>query len=900
MKKQFAMAGWFFLFIFVFTVVPAVAGVLPDTGQTRCYDADGNVLDPCPQPGEPFYGQDAQYQGPRSYTKLDAGGNALPDTASEWVMVRDNVTGLIWEVKTDDGTIHDKDKKFHWYDSNPATNGGFAGYQGNYTYPDTELFIERLNARHFGGYNDWRLPNMMELDTLVRSNCSNPTVNIDFFPNISSSAYQCYWSSITHVLSNTAVWVVDFSNGTHQAGGKERYSNSYARAVRGQPLESPIRYFDNGDGTVTDAVTGLMWQQASSYNGDWQQALAYCENLELAGYSDWRLPNRNELVSQVDYTRTDPTIDTDSFPDTKSHYYWSSTTANSSNDTAWMVNFHSGLVGYDTHYYWKYGRYYVRAVRSGSPNIIDSINNYCPLDILDTLDLRQNNPIELHAVVQDLFLHKNDDQYYIDFEKLETADDIGWSNSVKKHSTAINNVMQNNLGLVSPWYDANWQNLLPVNEEFNDKFDTVYMASNNNLNEDLEVISHVDEITPVDATTNLNSYFFRYRSLNTNENGQSADLNEWVQYVKNISDHYGKKIKRLTIFAHGSPGRVIMSDNFVFSSLMSADEIDKIKELREVLADDAVILLFSCNVGKDEVGRDFVMNFADWTNATVYANTQKAGPVDYDKANKLIIKDWDLDVIGIPPDYSNFTEYSTFVQSDIDTTLLFPSGAVVTIPKNALSEDASLEIKRVDPLINDSGIDLMNPPAESVYEITFHGGDNFSINGSIEVVFPYDPMVFSEIANSTVMFWDENEMTWSDDGIQEVSFNDEGRYVTFTTNHTTIFAVLDLNDIDNDGDGFSENEGDCDDNDPSINPGAEEICGDGIDNNCDGQIDEGCTVLGDLDADGDIDTSDFMIFRSTLGKCEGTVGFIPEADYDGDGCITYADYRIWYGYYRNQ
>jgi len=83
-----------------------------------------------------------------------------------------------------------------------------------------------------------------------------------------------------------------------------------------------------------------------------------------------------------------------------------------------------------------------------------------------------------------------------------------------------------------------------------------------------------------------------------------------------------------------------------------------------------------------------------------------------------------------------------------------------------------------------------------------------------------------------------------------------------------------------------------------VPPGAEEICGDGIDNNCDGQIDEGCVVPGDLDADGNIDTSDFMIFRSTLGKCEGAVGFIPEADYDGDGCITYNDYRIWYGYYR--
>jgi len=59
-------------------------------------------------------------------------------------------------------------------------------------------------------------------------------------------------------------------------------------------------------------------------------------------------------------------------------------------------------------------------------------------------------------------------------------------------------------------------------------------------------------------------------------------------------------------------------------------------------------------------------------------------------------------------------------------------------------------------------------------------------------------------------------------------------------------------------------------------------------------------VPGDLNGDGDIDSTDYSLFRSTLGKCSGDAGFIAEADYDEDGCVTYADYRIWYGYYRNQ
>ncbi len=98
---------------------------------------------------------------------------------------------------------------------------------------------------------------------------------------------------------------------------------------------SPAALVDNGDGTVTDTVSGLQWQQNSmDLDSDgtpdimtWQQALAACQNINnLGGYSDWRLPNILELRSIVDYSRYSPAIDITLFPDTVSSYYWSSTT----------------------------------------------------------------------------------------------------------------------------------------------------------------------------------------------------------------------------------------------------------------------------------------------------------------------------------------------------------------------------------------------------------------------------------------------------------------------------------------------------------------------------------------------------------------------------------------------
>ncbi len=121
-------------------------------------------------------------------------------------------------------------------------------------------------------------------------------------------------------------------------------------------------YVNNGDGTVTDTVRGLMWQQETPDNTmTWAQALSYCENLSLAGHTDWRLPTRKELRTLVDYSKYYSTINT-TFFDTVPSFYWSSTTSAHSPRYVWGVCFNQGYDNFSL----KYDTNYVRAVRTGT------------------------------------------------------------------------------------------------------------------------------------------------------------------------------------------------------------------------------------------------------------------------------------------------------------------------------------------------------------------------------------------------------------------------------------------------------------------------------------------------------------------------------------------------------
>lgn len=193
-------------------VITVATGRLPDTGQEQ------GQLDNY----EPVPGEDMTYTiNPPSYTKLDSQGNELDDDAADDVcaMVRDNVTGLIWEVKTDDGGINDKDNKYVW--EKDADDQDAKDVQ--------EDFINELNSGNgFGGHTDWRLPTVKELATIVHRGKSEPAINKQYFPNTQSDDY---WSATTDAGNTYSAWRVDFKFGW--VGNTSKFGSFYVRAVRG-------------------------------------------------------------------------------------------------------------------------------------------------------------------------------------------------------------------------------------------------------------------------------------------------------------------------------------------------------------------------------------------------------------------------------------------------------------------------------------------------------------------------------------------------------------------------------------------------------------------------------------------------------------------------------------------
>lgn len=173
-----------------------------------------------------------------SFTKLDATGQPLTNqavlyTTTAWNCVQDNVTGLMWEVKTTSGAggLRDTSYNYTWLDSDNTTNGGAVGTPNGGTCVDgnncdTEKYVAAVNAVGFCGKSDWRLPNKNTLLSIVDFSIAPPAaaIDTDYFPN---SINGIYWSSSPGAYLTNTTWSVYF-----QAGGTATQLKSSTYSVR--------------------------------------------------------------------------------------------------------------------------------------------------------------------------------------------------------------------------------------------------------------------------------------------------------------------------------------------------------------------------------------------------------------------------------------------------------------------------------------------------------------------------------------------------------------------------------------------------------------------------------------------------------------------------------------------
>ncbi len=252
------------LLVLAGAVAPALAAEPPlnDSGQIACYDAGaatGTVSSATPDPETPGFNEQDCTRGAaaadalgklaktgassvpgRDYTKIANDGSELPASAEpgtepgDWACTRDNATGLIWEIKTDDGGLRDSGHTYAWYDASGSANGGDAGFQsggdcgGMPAQCNTSAYRDAVNGAGLCGAGDWRLPTGKELQSLIHYGAgTGPYIDSAWFPRTQPGLY---WSGVNYASNNTAAWVVDFGQGNLY--GDYKGDARYVRLVR--------------------------------------------------------------------------------------------------------------------------------------------------------------------------------------------------------------------------------------------------------------------------------------------------------------------------------------------------------------------------------------------------------------------------------------------------------------------------------------------------------------------------------------------------------------------------------------------------------------------------------------------------------------------------------------------
>lgn len=153
-----------------------------------------------------------------------------------WPCVRDNKSGLMWEVKTSAPGLHAATNTYTWYSSDKATNGGWEGKLDGGTCTgsrcDTEAFIAAVNAERLCGYNDWRLPNRVDLSSIidVTVRMPGPTLAVQYFPN-TQSGLAGYFSSTPFRMHESGTWAWRFDQAFDFVAMKDK--PAYVKLVRG-------------------------------------------------------------------------------------------------------------------------------------------------------------------------------------------------------------------------------------------------------------------------------------------------------------------------------------------------------------------------------------------------------------------------------------------------------------------------------------------------------------------------------------------------------------------------------------------------------------------------------------------------------------------------------------------
>lgn len=317
----------------------------------NCFLATDTEGDPVPPGQDAVSGRDSAHNDNRdgyagfSFTKIGAKGESLPANATEWFCVKDNVTGLIWEIKqgkpndiVGDSGLHDPDDRYVWYEPDATRNGGFAGYEkhsdghsswssdrmchgyGSSGSPsancNTKTYVDQVNAEKLCGANDWRMPTVNEL--LSIADFSHYALGLDsgyvpletrYFPN--ERPLSAYWSNTPVVDDPERAWHV-FYGSSGGDGYDWRYGDYQVRLVRSVepkpnasmdsvashctnlaiPANTPLSDFTfNNDGTVLHKATNLVWKRC-------QEGQVFSDNGTSGNYLD---DHCNEAPSSMNW-----------------------------------------------------------------------------------------------------------------------------------------------------------------------------------------------------------------------------------------------------------------------------------------------------------------------------------------------------------------------------------------------------------------------------------------------------------------------------------------------------------------------------------------------------------------------------------------------------------------------